>query len=96
MKLIGRILAILAAAMVVVGFWIAIGSLAGSGTTVAAEMAGHGMESGFNLAGIVQIFPSLAVVGIVTAIVAPIKQRLLSKRQPGPAARGPKVAAPAT
>ena len=39
------------------------------------------MQSGFNLGGMVQILPALAVVGIITAIVAPIKQRLESKRR---------------
>jgi len=51
-------------------------------------MGGHGMESGFNLAGIVQILPTLAIVAIVTAIVAPIKQRLLNKRRPSAPTRG--------
>ena len=96
MKVIGRTLAILAAAMVVVGFWLAVGSLGGSTGTLAGEMHGHGMESSFNLGGIVQILPTLAIVAIVTAIVAPIKQRLLSKRRPSAPARGSKVATPAT
>jgi hypothetical protein len=95
MKLIGRTLAVLAAAMVVVGFWLAIGLLSGSTGTMAARMGGHGMESGFNLAGIVQILPTLAIVTLITAIVAPIKQRLLNKRRPNMPARGPKVATPA-
>ena len=95
MKLIGRTLAILAAALVVVAFWLAVGSLSGSSATIVGGMGGHGMESGFNLAGIVQILPTLAIVAIVTAIVAPIKQRLLSKRRPSAPARGSKVATPA-
>jgi hypothetical protein len=95
MKLIGRTLAVLAAAMVVVGFWLAIGSLSGSVGTMAGAMGRHGRESSFNLAGIVEILPTLAIVTIVTTIVAPIKQRLLNKRQPGALARGPKVATPA-
>jgi hypothetical protein len=95
MKLIGRTLAVLAAAMVVVTFWLAIGSVSGSTGTMAGGMGGHGMESGFNLAGIVQILPTLAIVAIVTAIVAPIKQRLLNKRRPSAPARGPQVATPA-
>jgi hypothetical protein len=95
MKLIGRTLAVLAAALVVVGFWLAIGSLSGSTATVAGEMGGHAMQSSFNLAGIVQILPALAVVAIVTAIVAPIKQRLLSKRRPSAPARRPQTATPA-
>jgi uncharacterized membrane protein len=84
MKLIGRTLAILAAALVIVGVLFAIGSIGASATGTAADGAigmGHEMQGGFNLAGIVQILPMLAVVGIITAIVAPIKQRLESKRQ---------------
>ena len=95
MKLIGRTLAVLAAALVVVAFWLAVGSLSGSSGTMAGGMGGHGMESGFNLAGIVQILPTLAIVAIVTAIVAPIKQRLLNKRRPSAPARAPQVATPA-
>jgi len=95
MKLIGRTLAVLAAALVVVGFWMLIGALSGSAGTMAGEMGGHGMESGFNLGGIVQLIPTLAVVAIVTAIVAPIKQRWLNKRRPNLPARSPKVATPA-
>jgi len=94
MKLIGRTLAVLAAAMVVVGFWLAIGAVSGSSGTMAAEIGRHYMENGFNPAGIVQILPTLAIVTIVTAVVAPIKQRLLSKRRPSASARGPKVATP--
>ena len=84
MKLIGRTLAILAAALVVAGIVFAIGSLGASTSTGVAngmEM-GHGMQGGFNLGGIIQILPTLAVVGIITAIVAPIKRRLESKRRP--------------
>ena len=95
MKLIGRTLAVLAAALVVVGFWLAVGALSGSNATMAGGMGGHDMESGFNLGGIVQILPTLAVVAIITAIVAPIKQRLLNKRRPSAPARGSKVATPA-
>ena len=88
MKLIGRTLAILAAALVVVGVLLAISSLGASATSTAAAAGmpsgaqmGHQMQSGFNLGGIIQILPALAVVGIITAIVAPIKQRLESKRR---------------
>lgn len=87
MKHIGQTLAVLAAVLVVVGFWLAVGALSGSTGTMTGEMSRHGMEggfnteSGFNLAGIVQILPTLAIVAIVTAIVAPIKQRLLNKRR---------------
>jgi len=95
MKLIGRTLAVLAAAMVIVGFWLVIGSVSGSTGTMAGGMGGHGMESSFNLAGIVQILPTLAIVAIVTAIVTPIKQRLLNKRRPSAPARGPQAATPA-
>ncbi len=95
MKLIIRTLAVLAAAMVVVGFWLAIGSLSGSSGAIAGGMGGHGMESGFNLGGIVQILPTLAIVAIVTAIVAPIKQRLLNKRRSSAPARRPQTATPA-
>jgi len=95
MKLIGRTLAVLAAAMVVVAFWLAVGSLSGSTGMMAGGMGGHGMESGFSLAGIVEILPTLAIVAIVTAIVAPIKQRLLNKRWSSAPARRPKVAPPA-
>ena len=94
MKLIGRTLAVLAAAMVIVGFWRAIGALSGSAETMAGGMGGHDMNGAFNLAGIVQILPTLAIVGIVTAVVAPIKQRLLSTRQPS-AGRRPQTATPA-
>ncbi len=95
MKLVGRTLAIMAAALVVVGFWLAIGSLSGS---TGAMAGGHGMGSGVNLAGIVDILPTLAIVAIVTAIVSPLKQRLLAKRvpakvRPSMAARRPLVAA---
>lgn len=95
MKLIGRTLAVLAAAMVIVGFWLVIGSVSGSTGTMAGGMGGHGMESSFNLGGIVEILPTLAIVAIVTAIVAPIKQRLLNKRRPSTPVRSPKVATPA-
>jgi hypothetical protein len=95
MKLIGRTLAVLAAALVVVAFWLTVGSLSGSSGTLAGGMGGHGMESGFNLAGIVQILPTLAIVAIVTAIVAPIKQRLLNKRRPSAPTRGTQVVRPA-
>jgi hypothetical protein len=95
MKLIGRTLAVLAAAMVIVGFWLAIGSVSGSSGTMVGGMGGHDMESGFNLAAIAQILPTLAIVAIVTAVVAPIKQRLLNKRGPSAPARGPQVATPA-
>ena len=47
--------------MVVVGFWLVVGSLSGSSGTMAGGMRGHGIESGFNLAGIVEILPSLAI-----------------------------------
>ena len=43
MKLIGRTLAVLAAAMVVVGFWLAIGALTGSTATAAGAIGGHDM-----------------------------------------------------
>jgi hypothetical protein len=102
MKLIGRTLAILAAALVIVGILLVIGSFGGSTDAVAStnagairEFGGEHMQSGFNLGGIVQLFPTLAIVGIVTAIVAPIKQRLASKRRPGTPARRPQAASPA-
>ena len=95
MKLIGRTLAVLASALVVVGFRLAIGSLSGSTAPMAGGMGGHGMESGFNLARIVEILPTLATVAIVTAIVAPIKQRLLNKRRPSAPAPRPQAAFPA-
>jgi hypothetical protein len=71
-----------------------VGALAGSAGTMAGEIGQHGMENGFNLGGIIEILPTLAVVAIVTAIVAPIKQRLLNKRRPS-APRRPQVATPA-
>ncbi len=94
MKLIGRTLAVLAAAGVIVGFWLIIGALSASTGSAVGEMGGHGMQSGFNVGGIIEILPTLAIVGIVTAIVAPIKQRLTSKRRPSAPARRPQVAAP--
>ena len=94
MKLIGRTLAVLAAALIVVGFWLAVGSLSGSTGAMVGGTGGHGMESGFNLGGIVPILPTLAIVAIVTAIDAPIKQRWLNKRRPSAPARGQKVATP--
>ncbi|HKF95477.1 MAG TPA: hypothetical protein VKB96_12960 [Gammaproteobacteria bacterium] len=81
--------------MVVIALWLAVGSLSGSSGTLAGGMGGHGPESGFNLGGIVQILPTLAIVAIVMAIVAPIKQRLLNKRRRSVPARGPKIARPA-
>ena len=84
MKLIGRTLAILAVALVIVGVVFAISSIGASATGTAAAGArgmGHEMQSGFNLGGIVQILPTLAVVGIITAIVAPIKRCLENKRR---------------
>ena len=39
MKLIGRTLAVLAAAMVVVGFWLAVGSLSGSSGTMGGTLS---------------------------------------------------------
>lgn len=96
MKLIGRTLAVLAAALIVVGFWLAIGALGGSAASAVGEMGRHGAESsGFNLAAIAQLIPALAAVAIVTAIVAPIKRRLLSKRRPSAPARRPNAANPA-
>ena len=95
MKLIGRTLAVLAAAGVIVGFWLVIGALSASTGSVVGEMGGRGMQSGFNLGSIVEILPTLAIVGIVTAIVAPIKQRLISKRRPSAPARRPQPATPA-
>jgi hypothetical protein len=95
MKLIGRTLAVLAAAMVVVGFWLALGSVSGSSGTMAGGMGGHDMESSFNLARIVEVLPTLAIVAIVTAIVAPIKQRMLNKRRSSAPARRPQAATPA-
>ena len=95
MKLIGRTLAVLAAAGVIAGFWLMIGALSTSTGSVAGQMGGHGMQSGFNLGGIVEILPTLAIVGIVTAIVSPIKQRLISKRWPSAPARRPQSATPA-
>jgi len=84
MKIIGRTLAILAVALVIVGVVFAIGSIGSAATSAAsgARDMGHEMQGGFNLAGIVQILPTLAIVGIITAIVAPIKQRLGSRRRP--------------
>jgi hypothetical protein len=92
MKLIGRAPAILAVALVIIGVLFAIGSIGASatGTAAGAIGMGHEMQGGFNQAGIVQILPTLAVVGIITAIVAPIKQRLESKRRSNkPSSRRP-------
>ena len=101
MKLIGRTFAIVAAALVVVGFWLVIGVLSGSSSAagdMAGAMGGMGgghMQGAFNLAGIADLFPTLAIVAIVTAIVAPLKQRLISTRRPSTPARRPQAAAPA-
>ena len=97
MKLVGRTLAVVAAALVVVGFWLVIGALSASSGAVGAigGMGGGHMQGGFNLAGIADLFPTLAVVAIVTAIVAPLKQRLISTRRPSTPARRPRAAAPA-
>ena len=97
MKLVGRTLAVVAAALVVVGFWLVIGALSASSGAVGAigGMGGGHMQGGFNLAGIADLFPTLAVVAIVTAVVAPLKQRLISTRQPSTPARRPQAAAPA-
>jgi hypothetical protein len=56
----GRTLAVLAAALVV-GFWLAIGSVSGSSGTMVGGIGGHGIESGFKLAGILEILPTLAI-----------------------------------
>ena len=101
MKLIGRTLAIVAAALVVVGFWLVIGVLSGSSGAAGAMagamggMGGGHMQGAFNLAGIVDLFPTLAIVAIVTAIVAPLKQRLIGTRRSSTPARRPQAAAPA-
>jgi hypothetical protein len=97
MKLAGRTLAVVAAALVVVGFWLVIGALSASSGAVGAigGMGGGHMQGGFNLAGIADLFPTLAIVAIVTAIVAPLKQRLISTRRPSTPARRPQAAAPA-
>ena len=97
MKLVGRTLAVVAAALVVVGFWLVIGALSASSGAVGAigGMGGGHMQGGFNLAGIADLFPTLAIVAIVTAIVAPLKQRLISTRRPSTPARRPRAAAPA-
>ena len=95
MKVIGRTFAVLAAALVIVAFCMAVGWLRGSSGTMAGGMGGHGMDGEFNLGGIVQILPTLAIVAIITAIVAPINQRLLNKRRPNTPARGTQGATPA-
>ena len=95
MKLIGRILAILAAALVIVGILLVIGSFSANGSTLGGHMDSHGMQEGFNLAGIVEILPTLAIVAIITAIVAPIKQRLISKRRPSTPAQRAQSSTPA-
>ncbi len=57
MKLVGRTLAVVAAALVVVGFWLVIGALSASSGAVGAMggMGGPHMQGGFNLAGIVEL-----------------------------------------
>ena len=97
MKLVGRTLAVVAAALVVVGFWLMIGALSGSSGAAGAmgSIGGSHMQGGFNLAGSVELLPTLAIVTIVTAVVAPLKQRLISTRRPGTRARHPQAPAPA-
>ena len=80
---------------VIVGFWLAIGSFSASTGSLGASLGGHDVQSSFNLAGIVEILPTLAVVAIITAIVAPIKQRLASKRRSNTSARRPQATTPA-
>jgi hypothetical protein len=94
MKLIGRTLAILMAACVIVGFWLVLGSFSAGTGALGGGMGGHEMQNGFNLAGIFEILPTLAIVAIITAIVSPIKQRLTSKRRPNQPARRPQATAP--
>ena len=62
MKVIGRTFAVLAAALVVVAVCMAVGWLRGSSGTMAGGMGAHGMDGEFNLGGIVQILPTLAIV----------------------------------
>ena len=94
MKLIGRTLAVLAAArfsrvladdwLVERHHWYGVG-----------EMGGHGMQSGFNLAGIVEILPTLAIVASSPRLCRRSKQRLLNKRWPNAPARWLQSATPA-
>jgi len=89
MKIIAYFFAAVAVALVVVGIVFAFG--ASSGVAV-----GHGMSATPSLAGIGNVLVNLGVVAIITAIVAPIKQRLGGKRQAGaPARRQPTPASTA-
>jgi uncharacterized membrane protein len=62
----------------------------GSASAVAAGAAlGHGMAATPTLSGIGSVLATLAVVAIVTAVVAPIKQRLLRTRKASAPVRQP-------
>jgi uncharacterized membrane protein len=81
MKFIAYFFAAVAVALVVVGLVFAFG------TTSAVAAAGHGMSATPNLSGVASVLVNLAVVAVITAIVAPIKQRLERKRQASAPAR---------
>jgi len=81
MKIIAYFFAAIAVALVVVG----IVSAFGATSTVAA--VGHGMAATPSLSGIGNVLVNLGIVAVITAIVAPLKQRLGRKRQAGAPAR---------
>jgi hypothetical protein len=81
MKFIAYFFAAVAVALVVIGLVFAFG------TTSSVAVVGHGMAATPNLSGIGNVVVNLAVVAVITAIVAPIKQHLERKRQAGAAAR---------
>jgi len=80
--------ALLAIALVSVGVFTAIGSSSAAAVSMASGRHGTAIEP--SLSSIGNVFVNLAVVAVITAIVAPIKQRLERKRQAGvPARRQP-------
>ena len=81
MKIVAYFFAAVAVALVVVGIVFAFG------TTSAVAAVGHGMAATPSLAGIGNVFVNLGIVAVITAIVAPIKQRLGRKRQASAPAR---------
>jgi len=84
LKVIGRTLAILTAAMVIVGIALAVGSIGSAAAGPAAANAmeqGHEMARGASLAGLGTVALNLGVVALITAVVSPIKQHLVRKRK---------------
>lgn len=85
MRIIGRTLIILAAALAVAGV---VWALAGSGSAAASGMPGggmeHGGEQGASLFGAIEVLKNLVVVGVIVGLTS-LASRLKSRRRPAAA-----------